>query len=312
MPPSPSPPDPAVDPAVDPAADPAADPAEQAPRGTPVDGERVVGALSPTAMAEFRDCGLRYRLRRLDRVPEPRSPEALRGTLVHRVLELLFDLPPAERDPGRADALVDVVWGELAGAEPGLVEAVPDDARPAWLAPCRAAVAAYFDLEDPRRLEPAEREAYVEALLGSRLLLRGVVDRIDVAPDGAVRVVDYKSGRAPAVGFEQRALAQLRFYALVLWRSRGVVPRELRLVYLGDGQTLSHAPDETELVATERAAEALWTAVSEATVSGDFEPRPGSACRWCSFQALCPAYGGTPPPWPPTPPTPPEPTVSSV
>ena len=43
----------------------------------------------------------------------------------------------------------------------------------------------YFDLEDPRRLEPAERELYVEALLDSKLLLRGFVDRIDVAPDGA-------------------------------------------------------------------------------------------------------------------------------
>lgn len=288
----------------DPPAGPSHDPAERAPRGTPVDGEQVVGALSPTAMAEFRDCALRYRLRRLDRVPEPRSPEALRGTLVHRVLELLFDLPAAEREPARADALVDVVWGELAEAEPGLVEAVPAEERAGWLAPCRAAVAAYFGLEDPRRLEPAEREAYVEALLDSRLLLRGVVDRIDVAPDGAVRVVDYKSGRAPAVGFEQRALAQLRFYALVLWRSRGVVPRELRLVYLGDGQTLSHVPDRSELEATERTAEALWTAVSQATASGGFEPRPGSACRWCSFQPLCPAYGGTPPPWPPALPAP--------
>lgn len=300
MPTSSSPPDPPPGPPVGPSGD----PAERAPRGTPVDGEQVVGALSPTAMAEFRDCALRYRLRRLDRVPEPRSPEALRGTLVHRVLELLFDLPAAEREPVRADALVDVVWGELTEAEPELVEAVPAEERAGWLAPCRAAVASYFALEDPRRLEPAEREAYVEALLDSRLLLRGVVDRIDVAPDGAVRVVDYKSGRAPAVGFEQRALAQLRFYALVLWRSRGVVPRELRLVYLGDGQTLSHAPDESELEATERTAEALWTAVSEATASGGFEPRPGSACRWCSFQSLCPAYGGTPPSWPPALPAP--------
>ena len=52
----------------------------------------------------------------------------------------------------------------------------------------------YFTLEDPRRLEPAERELYVETLLDSKLLLRGFVDRLDVAPDGAIRVVDYKTG----------------------------------------------------------------------------------------------------------------------
>ena len=52
-----------------------------------------------------------------------------------------------------------------------------------WLASCRESLRAYFALEDPRRLEPAERELYVETLLDSKLLLRGFVDRIDVAPE---------------------------------------------------------------------------------------------------------------------------------
>lgn len=275
------------------------DPAETARRGTVVDGEVVVGALSPTAMAEFRDCALRFRLRRVDRVPEPPAPEALRGTVVHLVLERLFDLPAAERVPERAVAMVAPAWESLGETAPELAALVPAEQLDDWLQPCRTAVAAYFDLEDPRLVEPAEREAYVETVLDSRLLLRGVVDRLDADAEGGLRVVDYKSGRSPGVGFEQRALAQLRFYALVLWRSRGVLPRELRLVYLGDSQTLSYAPDEAELRATERTAQALWAAVSEARTTGVFEPSPGRGCSWCSYQELCPAFGGTPPPWPP-------------
>src|SRR5215203_982171 len=89
---------------------------------------------------------------------------------------------------------------------------------------CREALEKYFELEDPRRLEPAEREMYVETLLDSRLLLRGFVDRLDVAPTGEVRVVDYKTGRAPGPMFEAKALFQMKFYALVLWRIRGTVP----------------------------------------------------------------------------------------
>ncbi|MFE2617353.1 recombinase RecB, partial [Micromonospora chalcea] len=27
-------------------------------------------------------------------------------------------------------------------------------------------------------------------------------------------------------------------------------------------------------------------------------PRPSRLCDWCSHQALCPSYGGTPPPFP--------------
>ena len=103
----------------------------------------------------------------------------------------------------------------------------------------------YFTLEDPRRLEPAERELYVETLLDSRLLLRGFVDRIDVAPDGAIRVVDYKTRQiAPGEMFEAKALFQMRFYALVIWRTRGVVPAMLQLVYLGNGEILRYVPDE--------------------------------------------------------------------
>ena len=84
-----------------------------------------------------------------------------------------------------------------------------------------------------------ERELFVECDLESGLRLRGYVDRLDVAPSGAVRVVDYKTGGAPREAFEARALFQLKFYALVLWRTRGVVPRQLRLMYLSDTDTLS-------------------------------------------------------------------------
>ena len=158
--------------------------------------------------------------------------------------------------------------------------------------------AGYFDLEDPRRLEPAEREVYVEALLDSRLLLRGFVDRIDVAPDGSIRVVDYKTGSSPGIGFEGKALFQMRFYALVIWRTRGVVPKLLQLIYLGDGQVVSYRPDEDDLRATERLVEALWRAIEDARRSGEWLPSPGAFCKWCTFQAHCPAFGNQPPPLP--------------
>ena len=96
------------------------DPASVEPRGTEVDGVQVLGALSPTAIAEFRDCALRYRLRRIDRVPEPPSPDALRGTLVHLVLERLFDLPAGERAPERAQDLVGPAWQDLGEQQPEL------------------------------------------------------------------------------------------------------------------------------------------------------------------------------------------------
>ncbi len=198
--------------------------------GTPVDGEHVLASLSPSRASDFRTCPLLYRLRTIDHLPETPSPDALRGTVVHKVLEDLFDLPAAERTPEQAESMVQDAWQFVLDAEPeaapSLVRRATDEGPEitAWLASCRESLRAYFALEDPTRLEPAERELYVETLLDSRLLLRGFVDRIDVAPDGAIRVVDYKTGRSPGVGFEGRALFQMRFYALVIWRTRGVVP----------------------------------------------------------------------------------------
>ena len=53
-------------------------------------------ALSPSRAADFKQCPLLFRFRTIDRLEGPPSPAAARGTLVHAVLEHLFDLPAAE------------------------------------------------------------------------------------------------------------------------------------------------------------------------------------------------------------------------
>jgi len=274
------------------------DPAER--EGTRVDGIDVLGALSPSRVGDFLNCPLLYRFRSIDRLPEPPSPAAVRGTVLHRVLEQLFDLPATERTPDRAERMILPAWEELQDAEPAVAAMFPVDGPEitAWLASCRETLAKYFDLEDPTRLEPADRELYVETLTDDKLLLRGVIDRVDVAPDGAIRVVDYKTSASPHEMFEGKALFQLKFYALVLWRVRGVVPRMLQLVYLGNSEVLRYEPDEQDLLATERKVLAVWQAIRAATERQVFEARKGAGCRWCAHQALCPAYGGTPPPFP--------------
>ena len=277
--------------------------ADTSPAGrvsTPVDGVEVLGALSPSRAGDFMTCPLLYRFRTIDKLPEPFSPAAVRGTLVHKVLEDLFDLPAPARTPERAREMLVPTWDQLRETEPLLAEMFgaegPEVAG--WLTSCREVLDRYFTLEDPRRLEPAERELYVEALLESRLLLRGFVDRVDVTPDGLVRVVDYKTGRSPGAAYEAKALFQMKFYALVLWRTRGVVPAMLQLVYLGNAEILRYVPDEHDLRATERKVEAIWHAIRRAEETGDWRPSPSKMCDWCSHQALCPAYGGTPPPLP--------------
>ncbi|MER7809069.1 PD-(D/E)XK nuclease family protein [Streptomyces sp900116325] len=247
-------------------------------------------------------CPLLYRFRVIDRLPEKPSEAATRGTLVHAVLERLFDNPAVERTAGRATALIPGQWDRLLESKPELSDLFADDAEgerlSRWLAEAERLVERWFSLEDPTRLEPAERELFVETELESGLRLRGVIDRIDVAPTGEVRIVDYKTGKAPRPEYAEGALFQMKFYALVIWRLKGVVPRRLQLVYLGSGDVMTYDPVVADLERVERKLLALWEAIRLATETGEWRPRPTKLCGWCDHQAVCPEFGGTPPVYP--------------
>jgi putative RecB family exonuclease len=291
----------------------------------PPGDSRTGPSLSPSRAADFKTCPLLFRFRTIDKLPEQPSADQARGTLVHAVLERLFDLPAASRTPDAAAALVEPAWAALLESEPALAEifatpsapptdqaaliAEADALGPAtdeasrlatFLASAAGLLQGYFAVEDPQRLEPAEREALVSTLIDDELLIRGYIDRLDVSPAGDLRVVDYKTGGAPREAFEGRALFQLKFYALVLWRTRGVVPRVLRLLYLKDAEVCDYSPDAEELERFERTLLALSQAIELAKRTQDFRPKPSRLCGWCNHQALCPEFGGTPPPFPVT------------
>lgn len=263
---------------------------------------KLPAALSPSRAGDFQQCPLLYRLRVVDKVPEPPNAAATKGTLVHAVLERLFDLPAGRRTPAEAVDLLRPQWEKLLSQRPELGGLfATEDERAAWLTEAEALLGTYFTLEDPNRLEPAQRELFVRAPMGEgddKLLLRGFVDRLDIAPNGLLRVVDYKTGKAPPPGYEEKTLFQMKFYALVLWKARGVVPKRLQLLFLGNGEVLTYDPNEADLVAVERKIAGIWAAIRQAAETKQWKPKPSKLCGWCSFRALCPAQGGVEPPVP--------------
>jgi putative RecB family exonuclease len=267
----------------------------------PAEQTRRRPALSPSRAADFKQCPLLYRFRAIDRLPEPPSTAQLRGSVVHAALEQLYALPAGQRSPDAAQALVAPAWDGLLAAEPQLGAELEPDQQDQLLAEARALLSGYYRLEDPRRFDPQSCEQRVEVELADGTLLRGFVDRIDVGAGGELRIVDYKTGKAPPAAralAEVKALFQMKFYAVVLLRSRGVLPSRLRLIYLADGQVLDYSPDMDELLRFEKTLIALWGAIQTAGATGDFRPSPSRLCDWCAHRALCPAFGGTPPPYP--------------
>jgi putative RecB family exonuclease len=258
-------------------------------------------ALSPSRAADFKQCPLLYRFRAIDRLPEPPSTAQIRGSVVHAALEQLYGLPAASRGPETARSLVEPAWEQVITSEPDRAGALDSVQRTQVLEEARALLSGYYRLEDPTRFDPQCCEQRVEVELADGTLLRGFIDRIDVAATGELRVVDYKTGKAPPAAralAEFKAMFQMKFYAVALLRTRGVPPTRLRLIYLADGQVLDYSPDLDELLRFEKTLMAMWRAIQSAGQTGDFRPSQSRLCDWCPHHEYCPVFGGTPPPYP--------------
>lgn len=272
---------------------PVADPTPAAP---PSAAARQRGpGLSPSRANDFTQCPLLFRFRVIDKLLEPPSSAAVRGTLVHSVLERLYDAPLGQRTQELANDLLPSEWDRLLTASPEYGDLFGSESVETWLSGAGRLLSTYFTLEDPNRLEPEAREMFVASQLADGPLLRGIIDRIDVAPDGAVRVVDYKSGKSPRKGYASSAEFQMRFYGLVVWRERGELPRMLQLMYLGDGQILRSEPTRAELEETETKIRAIWSAIIASATTNEWQTRRTPLCGWCAHQRVCPEFGGTPP-----------------
>ncbi|WP_201774458.1 RecB family exonuclease [Demequina sediminicola] len=257
---------------------------------------RRAPALSPSRAGDFRQCPHLYRLRVIDRVPEPPSAAATLGTLVHSVLEELYDLPAHERNEDAATAMLSPLWDAMKVKDPTLADLHDDKAaEQAWLADGATRLRTYFTMENPQRLEPNAREEFVELQLPDGPLLRGFIDRVDVAPDGSIRIIDYKTGKTPRPQYGQKERFQMKFYALLVERLRGRRPAILQLLFLKDGGTLVLRPTAEDLDLVEHEIRELWNDITHAASTGQFRPQKSKLCDWCHFQELCPAFGGTPP-----------------
>ncbi|MDP1711890.1 MAG: PD-(D/E)XK nuclease family protein [Candidatus Nanopelagicaceae bacterium] len=244
--------------------------------------------LSPSRVNDFSNCPQLYKFRAIDQLPEPISLDAERGTLVHTVLEKLFDSPALLRTLETALEILPESWQSQVDAKPALQERVVD--RKEWLDRASSLLTTYFTLESPAAFEPTSRELHLEMDLSEEIYLHGYIDRLDIAGTGEVRIVDYKTGKAPKPGWEEKSLFQLRIYALIYWRNQGVLPRLLQLIYLGDGQLIRSTPTPSQLENTEKKLFAIADEILTAIELEVWRPRPSRLCDWCSFKGICPAF----------------------
>jgi putative RecB family exonuclease len=100
--------------------------------------------LSPSRINDFNNCPQLYKYRTIDLLPEPPSIDAERGTLIHTVLEDLFELPAVERDLKRAIELLPSRWQAQIEAKPDISKLVLDEVT--WFKRAEELLGNYFSL----------------------------------------------------------------------------------------------------------------------------------------------------------------------
>lgn len=278
-----------------------------APSPSPADAPRRAWrslSLAPTALADFDHCARRFelvhvlglperprgRLPSADRKPEGATLDArAQGTLAHAVLEHV-PLSAFAGEDVTSVASAALVSEGVAADHPQHAVIVgrvtkflqSDYARSIAEggARVRREVAFVLDVEDEQ---------------GRSVVLRGSMDLVVVWPDGAVDVVDYKSGRRspgadPSAGAAGAYAFQLDVYALAARSLHPSAPRlRVGLVFLGgDASTpvWRQAPSEAAFrrsLATlgERLVDARWT--------GHFPRVDVARCEsiYCGFIGRC-------------------------
>lgn len=227
--------------------------------------------ISFTQFRVYQECPWKYKLLFMDGRRISLHPASSLGLSLHRALERFH------RGQG----------GELSGLlecyEEAWIPAGYPDAETSrqWREKGRRILAKYFEGEASRRTMVVGVEKEFAYPLG-RHMVRGMVDRVDLHPDGRHEVIDYKT----RLEFEKKSPIpeelQLRFYALGLRECLAIEPALLTVHYLAAARRQTSAYEASG----EEALKALILQTADAIEARDFKPKT-SFCPHCDFRGDC-------------------------
>ena len=243
-------------------------------------------SVSPSTIDHFGKCRLQWVLRAAGGDGPSMGAQDI-GTLVHEVAHDLGDT-----DAATYAAALESRWGRL-GLAPGWLSR--RDLGRAQAMTTR--LARYVAESGAAGWRKAASEERIRVALG-RAVVTGQVDRIEVDPDGRVRVVDLKTGASKPTVDEVRRHGQLGAYQLAVAegafaqlgdRSGGAALLQLGRAAAAKSTSLQlQQPLETDDEPTW--ARDLVDEVAEGMAGAVFSATPGSQCGTCQVKDSCPAY----------------------
>ncbi len=234
--------------------------------------------LSATAVESYGVCPLQFKLEREWRIPREVPAAMQYGASMHRVLKTFFDSVQQDRALS-GEALIDLFRDDFA-------QAVIDDPYQRELYEQQAVQQLGDFLKIVSRSSPVRvlhTEQHFEIRVGEATVA-GRIDRIDDLGNGAVAIVDYKTGKPRAQEDADESL-QLSIYAIAAQEKWGY--RAERLVFYNLEENTAITTGRHRLQLDE--ARAKIADVADRIAALQFDAKPGYHCRFCPYRNLCPA-----------------------
>ena len=253
--------------------------------------------ISYSALDTYQNCSLKYKFQNIDKIKEPKSKEAVFGTLIHSTLKFIHT--PSLLQPKLEEALdyfsknwnADVFENEMeerAAFSQG-VQIIQN-----YYKKNDPAAANVVDLESRFAIEIAgNKNTPVKSSAddhGASHIVSGIIDRVDKTEDG-YEIIDYKTTKKMPSQEKVDNDLQLSVY-LNAFLSR--YPKEaanldkitVSLYYLKHGVKLSSTRTKEQL----ENAKKIFLDVVAAIEEEKFEPNVTPLCDWCGYQKLCPMW----------------------
>lgn len=237
--------------------------------------------ISYSALDTYQNCSLKYKFQNIDKIKEPKSKEAVFGTLIHGTLKFYHSpslLPPTLEDAldyfsrnWNSDVFEDEMEDRAAFSQG--ISMISDY--------CKKNNPADFNIVDLESRFAIPIETHT---------ISGIIDRIDKTGD-SYEIIDYKTTKKMPSQEKVDNDLQLSVY-LNAFLER--YPKEtanmdkitVSLYYLKHGVKLSSTRTREQL---ER-AKSLFLDVISHIEAGEFSPNVTPLCDWCGYQKICPMW----------------------
>lgn len=246
-------------------------------------------------MITYGQCPRRFEEEKIKGMFSPPGVEALLGTFVHRILELLMQKPPEERTLEVAKECARLAWPETQNHGQFKNLHLSEEAQKKFRWDAWTSVENYFEMEPPESVDVVATERNVKAVLNG-VPIRGIIDRLD-REDGRLVVSDYKNGKLPNPKFDKgEKNDQLNLYAGLVQELEGELPMVGRLIFTAHSVVIPVEFTEESVAAVLGKARGIWDAVHESFAATDYS-KPGQSafpaktsplCGWCPAVATCP------------------------